>query len=336
MSAVPSSNPPTRHLSVLDGWRGLCLLLVMFGHWFPVGPAHWGLNQAVATTGMVMFFALSGFLITRFLTTRPSPAEFLLRRLFRVVPLAWVYIAVVLVLTGADAQQWAAHLLFYVNEPPQPFTEATAHLWSLCVELHFYIGVALVVGLFGRRALWCLPPLCVAVTAHRVANGQVDAIQTQFRLDEILSGATVALIYQRRPPAIRPARHATAATVLLAVLLLVCGHRFSDTLQYARPYVAALLLMVVLSSDQATAVGRVLKSRFLGYIASISYALYVLHVGLQNTWLGSGDGWTEYLKRPLLIAATWALAHLSTVTFEARAIALGRSLARRHAQRAAA
>jgi peptidoglycan/LPS O-acetylase OafA/YrhL len=162
MNTAPASTPSTRHLSVLDGWRGLSLLLVMFGHWFPFGPKHWGLNQAVATSGMAMFFALSGFLITSFLYTRPSPVEFLLRRLFRVVPLAWLYMAVVLVLTGASAQQWAAHLLFYVNEPPQPFNDATAHLWSLCVELHFYIGVALVVGLFGRRALWCLPPLCVA------------------------------------------------------------------------------------------------------------------------------------------------------------------------------
>jgi peptidoglycan/LPS O-acetylase OafA/YrhL len=339
MSAVPSSTPPTRHLSVLDGWRGLSLLLVMFGHWFPFGPAHWGLNQAVATTGMVMFFALSGFLITSFLYTRPTPVEFLLRRLLRIVPLAWLYMAVVLVLTGANAQQWAAHLLFYVNEPPQPFNEATAHLWSLCVELHFYIGVALVVGLFGRRALWCLPPLCVAVTAHRVANGQVDGIQTQFRVDEILSGATVALLHQRWGLAMRRPRWATAGIVLLVLLLLTCGHVFSETLQYARPYVAGLLLALVLTlagSDQASAVGRLLKSRLLGYIAKISYALYVLHVGLQNTWLGSGDGWAEYVKRPLLIAATWALAHFSTVTFEARAIALGRSLARRYTQRNAA
>jgi peptidoglycan/LPS O-acetylase OafA/YrhL len=335
MSAVPSSTPSTRHLSVLDGWRGLSLLLVMFGHWFPFGPAHWGLNEAVATTGMVMFFALSGFLITGFLYTRPSPVEFLLRRVFRIVPLAWLYIAVVLVLTGASAQQWAAHLLFYVNEPPQPFNDATAHLWSLCVELHFYIGVALVVGLFGRRALWCLPPLCVAVTAHRVANGQVDGIQTQFRLDEILSGATVALLYQRWGQAMRRPRFATAGIVLLAVLLLACGHRFSATLQYARPYVAGLLLALVLS-DQASVVGRMLKSRLLGYIAKISYALYVLHMGLAQTWLGSGEGWAEYVKRPLLIATTWALAHFSTVTFEARAIALGRSLARRYAHGAAA
>ncbi len=332
MSAV---TPRSGHLAVLDGWRGISVLLVMLGHWFPFGPARWGLNAAVATAGMVMFLSLSGFLITRFLLERPSPVEFLLRRLFRVVPLAWLYMFVVLSLTSATAQQWAAHLLFYVNEPPQPFTPATEHLWSLCVELHFYLGIALLVGLFGRRALLCLPPLCLAVTAHRIAHGQVDGIETQFRLDEILIGATVALLYQRREQSMRSPRFAPAWIVLAALLMLACGHPFSATLQYARPYAAGLLLVLVLS-DQASAIGHLLSSRLLGYIAKISYALYVLHLGLETTWLGSGHDWAKYAKRPLLIAVTWALAHLSTFVFEVRAIALGRSLARCYASRSAA
>jgi peptidoglycan/LPS O-acetylase OafA/YrhL len=330
-----STVAPSKHLAVLDGWRGISLLLVMFGHWFPFGPVRWGLNAAVANSGMVMFLTLSGFLITRFLDERPRPVEFLLRRLFRIVPLAWLYVLVVLSLTGGTAQQWSAHLLFYVNEPPQPLTAATAHLWSLCVELHFYLGVAVLVGLLGRRALWCLPPLCVAVTAHRIAHGQVDAVQTQFRLDEILIGATVALFCRRQGQSMPRPRFASAWIVSAALLVLACSHPFSDTLQYARPYAAGLLLALVLS-DQASAIGRLLGGHVLGYVAKISYALYVLHMGLATTWLGSGQGWAKYAKRPLLIAATWALAHLSTVVFEARAIALGRSLARRHALRAAA
>jgi peptidoglycan/LPS O-acetylase OafA/YrhL len=326
---------PVKHLGVLDGWRGISLLLVMSGHWLPIGRSRWGLNETVATCGMVMFLTLSGFLITRFLDERPSPVEFLLRRLFRIVPLAWLYVAVVLSLVGATAQQWAAHLLFYVNEPPQRFNDATAHLWSLCVELHFYLGVALLVALFGRRALWCLPPLCVAVTANRVAHGQVDSMQTQFRLDEILGGATVALLYRRWGESVRRPPFATAAVVLAALLVLACCHPGSVALQYARPYAAGLLLALVLS-DQASFIGRWLRNQVLGYIAKISYALYVLHMGLAQTWLGSGQGWAKYAKRPLLIGVTWALAHLSTATFEARAIALGRSLAHRYAARSAA
>jgi peptidoglycan/LPS O-acetylase OafA/YrhL len=322
-----SAASDTDHLRVLDGWRGVSLLLVMLGHWFPVGPSRWGLNATVADCGVTMFFALSGFLITRFLDERPSPVEFLLRRLFRIVPLAWLFMVVALSLTGATAQQWAAHLLFYVNEPPQPFTDATAHLWSLCVELHFYLG--------GRRALWCMPPLCVAITANRMIHGQVDGIQTVYRVDEILSGAIVALLYQRAGQSVDRPAFATSWVVLVAILLLACCHPDVVSLQYARPYAAGLLLALVLA-DHASGIGRLLKSHVLGYIAKISFALYVLHLGLSNTWLGSGEGWAKYVKRPLLIAVTWALAHLSSVVIEARAIAFGRTLARLYAARSVA
>jgi peptidoglycan/LPS O-acetylase OafA/YrhL len=317
------------HFGVLDGWRASSILLVLAGHWFPIGPASWLLNLAVSNTGMVMFFTLSGFLITNFLYRRPSVVDFLLRRLFRIVPLAWLYCAVVLLWVGADLQMWLAHLLFYVNVPPFFKTPPTDHLWSLCVELHFYIGVALLVGLLGKRALWSLPVLCVGVTAWRVINGEVLSNQTEFRLDEILAGATVALAYQRwgekafrRPPA------AMLLIALTSVLLVACGHSDFDMLQYARPYVAGLLLVLVLS-DPASMLGRLLQGRVLAYVAKISFAVYVLHGGLAQTWLGGGERLEKYLKRPLLVAVTWALAHLSTFTFEARAQALGRSLSRR-------
>jgi peptidoglycan/LPS O-acetylase OafA/YrhL len=43
-----------------------------------------------AILGMVLFFALSGFLTIRFLLHHPSVVDFLIRRFFRVVPLAWL------------------------------------------------------------------------------------------------------------------------------------------------------------------------------------------------------------------------------------------------------
>ena len=45
---------------------------------------------------------------------------------------------------------------------------------------------------------------------------------------------------------------------------------------------------------------------------------------VEHTWLGAGDTLEKYAKRPLLLAATFLLAHASTFHFEARWIALGR------------
>ena len=51
---------------------------------------------------------------------------------------------------------------------------------------------------------------------------------------------------------------------------------------------------------------------------------------LTATWLGGIEASTfeRYARRPLLIAATFALAHLSTFYFEQRFTALGKRLAR--------
>ena len=62
----------TKRLDVLDGWRGLSILLVLLGHLFPLGPKAWQMNGAVAGTGMAIFFTLSGCLITSVLLKRPQ------------------------------------------------------------------------------------------------------------------------------------------------------------------------------------------------------------------------------------------------------------------------
>ncbi len=99
-------------------------------------------------------------------------------------------------------------------------------------------------------------------------------------------------------------------------------------MSYLRPYIAALLVGSTLCRAPAV-LGVLLRGRVLAYIAEISYALYVIHHLLMFTWLGSGERLEKYLKRPLLLAATFALAHLSTFQYEHRCIAFGKRLSAR-------
>jgi peptidoglycan/LPS O-acetylase OafA/YrhL len=337
MSATASTFSPTddadaghQRFGVLDGWRGISILLVLWGHWLPAGPRESGMNTALALSGMALFFILSGFLITTLLYQGQSVPAFLIRRLMRIIPLAWLFILVTLTALGASADYFTAHLFFYLNLPPYYTLDAAGHLWSVCVELHFYLGIAALVALGGRKALYLLPMLCVFVTIMRIVYGKPEAIATYFRLDEILAGATLALVYQRwriqwRWPS---AGVPLVLAAILAVLLVASGNPHLEAVNYARPYAAALLVGVTLFSDSGVLVTW-LRHRVLAYIAKISYALYVLHGGLTFTWLGSGEGLAKYVKRPLLIAVTFGLAHLSTTQFESRAIELGRRWSKR-------
>ena len=47
--------------SVLDGWRGISITLVLLGHLFPLGPKSWQLNGTVAAAGMAIFFYIVWF-----------------------------------------------------------------------------------------------------------------------------------------------------------------------------------------------------------------------------------------------------------------------------------
>ncbi len=320
------------HLDVLDGWRGISILLVLAGHLLPIGPKLLQLNETAATMGMALFFILSGFLITRFLLNRPDIPDFLFRRFFRIVPLAWLAMIVVLVMTDAPSTFYLPHLFFYANLPPIQLTDVGSHLWSLCVEVQFYVAIAFLVGALGRRGLYVLPLVCAAVTLHRVMYGAHVDIVTWRRVDEILAGCLLAMAYAgrfgQRPLAMLSGLNAYALLALLAA----ASHPMSGPLNYFRPYFAALLVGTTLV-HVPDALGAVLRSRVLRYVATVSFALYVIHHVLIYTWLGSGDRVVKYLKRPLLFGVTFGLAHLSTFYFEQPWMALGKRLSARFARR---
>jgi peptidoglycan/LPS O-acetylase OafA/YrhL len=322
---TPASSPAAGYLPALDGWRGISILCVLAAHLLPLGPKAWHLNDAMGPLGMALFFTLSGFLITRFLLTHHSVLDFLTRRAFRIVPLAWLSMVIMLWMAQAPASSWASHFLFYANLPPQTLTDVGSHLWSLCVEVQFYAAIALVVALFGRRGLYVLPLACVAITLHRTsAQAYVDIVSWR-RADEILAGGVLAMAFTQQFGA-KPVQLLRGLNpYVLMALLAVASHPSSGFMNYLRPYLAALLVGSTLVAAPGQ-LSTVLNHRALRYIATVSFAVYIIHHPLNYTWLGTGDTLVRYLKRPLLFAVTFALAHVSTFYFEQWFMALGKRL----------
>lgn len=313
------------HFDVIDGWRGISILLVLAAHFLPLGPKAWRANDAAGVLGMALFFTLSGFLITGFLLRHSSVLDFLMRRIFRIVPLAWLCLTIALAYIGADGSVYPAHYLFYGNLPPFWLTGITAHFWSLCVEMQFYAFVALLFGAFGARGLRLLLPICIAVTGYRFANGATVSIVTWLRIDEILVGCILALALfgQLGPRPVAALRRLNPYFIL--AMLLVASHPGGSFMNYLRPYLAATLVGVTLVNGDRL-MGHFLLLKPLKYIAEISYALYVIHPLVGATWLGTGMGWEKYAKRPLLFAAVLCLAHVSTFKFERPCIEFGKRL----------
>ena len=182
--------------------------------------------------------------------------------------------------------------------------------------MQFYLMIALVVLVAGRKGLWILWPACLAITFLRINNGAYVSVNTHLRVDEILSGACVATLHLQH-------NHikfgALRAVLFIAALLwAVSAHPLAGSLQYLRPYTTAFLLFASLHYGAAYP-GTLLASGPLRYIAAISYALYVIHPATAHGWMSEGSKITEYLfKRPISFALTFTLAHISTFYWERR------------------
>lgn len=298
----------------LDGLRAISILLVLAAHMLPLGPKPLQLNWAAGAMGMSLFFALSGFLIATVLLHNPDVLEFAAKRLGRILPLAYAYLVLVCVVLQWDPGAFLWTALFLANYVPGQFNGYNGHFWSLCVEVQFYAAIGLVVLVGGRKAIWIVWPACLIITAMRVGEGAYIHIQTHLRVDEILAGSCVATIYNSSWKGRLPFQNATVAVAVTAWFLSASPH--FGWVQYFRPYATAAVLATVLCHDN-TALARLLASGALRYVATISYALYVIHPLTVHGWFNQGSAFERYfLKRPLSFAMTFIAAHLSTYYWE--------------------
>ena len=318
----------TVHIPILDGWRALSILLVLAGHWLPLGPANWQANASVAASGMALFFCLSGFLITQFLSADPRIGVFLIKRIFRIVPLAWAAMTILVIANGASLETAIANFMFFANLPPAQLMAGGEHLWSLCVEMQFYIFMALLVLLGGRKAVFLVPLFTICITLLRIYAGETISIVTWHRVDEIFIGGCVALAWNNPAIGHLARRVSPYASPALLLALLVVSLPQAGAFGYLRPYAAGAAVFASLHAFPQP-LARVWTGKVARYIAQISYALYVIHGMLTATVLGGHDTSmnVKYMLRLPLALLTWAISHVSTFYYERAATALGHRLA---------
>jgi peptidoglycan/LPS O-acetylase OafA/YrhL len=306
-------------LGVLDGLRGIAVLLVLWYHiweisWLPA-PASW--LQFIPETGFIgvhLFFFLSGFVITfpfvrAQLAGEPQPTwgHFAWRRFIKIVP-SYVLSIVVAYAIGyavlnrngaAPWQEIVTHLLFIHTWWQSTYGSINGVLWTLAVEVEFYVIFPLVWWCFSRRAiLTTLAMLAIALVwrvhaAQCCFNLQMPLLVENLPgyLDIFACGMFSAWIFARfghrlRAPEISPAMPmaAVAGVWLLCVLLIgMFEHRTDPQWQIApQIYTRALYGLgfsaIALGSLCAPAFFQVLLANApLRFLALISYNLYLYH-----------------------------------------------------------
>ena len=152
-----------RHFRVLDGLRGVAVLFVVIGHGlvFRFGRGYsWG---QFAILGVLIFFVLSGFLITGLLCAeerqfgRISLRDFYLRRAFRILPAFSVFLGTVILLVHlgliTESRRTIIAALLFIKNFMGSGPSTLGHLWSLSMEEQFYLVWPILFRLVRRRFL---------------------------------------------------------------------------------------------------------------------------------------------------------------------------------------
>jgi peptidoglycan/LPS O-acetylase OafA/YrhL len=306
----------------LDGIRGIAVLIVVFTHLshdHPMvavskGLKFWLLLTHPGWVGVDIFFALSGFLITRVLLgTRGKPhyyRNFYVRRLLRLMPPYLLTLVLLAIFVPGIKQFVFLSLLYLANFAPAFGVKVSyGPLWSLAVEEHFYLVWPWLVRFLRRRALFIVALLLAVASPwwriFALRHGYYHYEYTWFKVDGILWGATVGILAS--PPGASNKRILLWSTLVGGVGIV----GFLAVLPFAISLTAGLLSgfasMVSAGVIGYAALGvarrqlSFLRLRALRFFGDISYWVYLFHwfamtaaIRLVPDW--GTTGWAGYLK----------------------------------------
>jgi peptidoglycan/LPS O-acetylase OafA/YrhL len=287
------------YLPELDGLRGLAILGVVLYHSHPrlegtrlYYASLWGWS------GVILFFTLSGFLITGILLgTRDKPHyfhNFHARRVLRVWPVYALVLAVVYlnapwfvggsVWQAVKAAPWLAYIfcvqnLFHLTLPP-----ALGPTWALAIEEQYYFAWAPAVRWL-RRPWMLAAALTGALAASpllRHANLHwMTPTNTLIHLDGLALGSLLAIGFYT----LKLSRRAWLAIGLAALVLGIAaaatiagGTAFLDS-ALAVGFAGAMLVLIA-STGARSPINAVLRRGPLAFYGRISYGVYMTHISV--------------------------------------------------------
>jgi len=339
-----------RHIPALDGLRAFAVLGVLLHH--SRDKPFWMFH---GYRGVVVFFVLSGFLITTLALREESRLgqlnirAFVIRRAFRILPLYYLtllaYVVWVLVLhMEGNAQRFIDSMWNYVFYAPEfpiwrsgfniPFGQA----WSLGIEEKFYVVWPLLAfGLLARS------PYRIFVTLLLMAGAFALMLQGGWLAKmwgnyfDITLGCLIAQLLHKRATyeklsllGATPFAWAAFALLCLATLTGGPGTQWAERV-YA--VAAAIAIVALVCSRHGPVQGLSLWP--LVRIGNVSYAIYLTHAmvfDVVNQVLPKGrifDALTFGLTVLIVVPICWSLHRL----IEKPLIELGRGIASRQYSR---
>ncbi len=283
---------------MLDGLRAAAVSLVILYH------SHLPVNGGL---GVLIFFVISGFLITWLLLKehdkygKISVRRFYLRRSLKIFPAFYVYAALMLLYTFVRHRHvlWSQVVasLFYFNNYYQAIlgdpNTGFSHTWSLGVEEQFYLFWPVAFWIWKDRPFTLKRVLLTSILAIWVYRAVLQfgfhvhqgyfyaALDT--RADHLLIGCLLAVVLwtdrscNRLQRFCAPWQLGLTAFALFASAMLEAryGSGYRDSLGFMiDPVLVALLIIQLIACRDLRAIAW-LQSAPVRYLGTISYSLYL-------------------------------------------------------------
>lgn len=344
VAVIEDPQQPVRHamrLTGLDGLRGLALVPVLLFHLWPR-------FLPGGLVGLPVFFALSGFVITRNLLGEVVDRGtvdlrgFFARRFRRLWPASTAVLAAVTVIWLA--MSWmtrsisidiiaaffeVANWRFLLTGTTYGAHEASpvAHFWSLGIEEQVYLVVPLIVFLLRRSlrlllaAFALLIGASLLVTLANAGDATVVYYSTFTRCAEFFIGSLLAVLVVGRSTTPRRDRIGRLLTLvgfgaLGALVWLSINSSLGTEAYYSGGLtgLAALAALVIAAGIWSPSMFATLSIRPLVWIGSISYGVYLIHWPVHIALLHSSM--PVWLQPWIVLAISFTLAPVSLRFFE--------------------
>ncbi len=319
----------------LNGIRFIAVLLVLLDHWLiPINPFSF-----LGHLGVVIFFVLSGFLITRILFQNADDCRqnhssilvkiirFMYRRSLRIFPIYFLLLLIGLVFSLSNFKNLWPYLVFYL---PNFYimTKATwlgiwDHLWSLAVEEQYYLVFPYFVLLLAPRKypllfiLMLLVGLGTRFGFYAFASSEMQEqnwmwwyVNPFAALDCFGLGGILAYLFHYKQNYFQSVKFLKVGLIVsliafLAILnlgeLTIFQHANIWSIVFERISGAFFsFFLIALSIRKDTWIlSAFLKSKPVSYLGSISYGIYLYHNVVLNYYHDEGNTIWFYLNKYL-------------------------------------
>jgi peptidoglycan/LPS O-acetylase OafA/YrhL len=356
-------------LPELDGLRSLAFILVYYHHTIgffwrdnpgnsPLYRFLYYADQRIHNWGWVgvdLFFVLSAFLITSLLLREREGSDrgtislkkFFARRILRIWPLYFCYLAIVAILSLALSPAYTGASLFSAGAGPQAGTGGWRQLllfaffvgnfaviwqgvilhllnpmWSLCIEEQFYIVWGLSMKILKKNSYLiamllaaglAAPALRYYLWSHDAKNYLAYYLNSLSHCDAIVCGGLAAFAWRRFGEKFKTSTAlqgglALATLAFLAPLAFVPYIEESDgSIIWVMSSVALGFTALLMTTMSSEPVRNFFALPFLTHIGRLTYGLYIFHFMVIYSLIYVSRNELHIASRLTLMAISWPL-----------------------------